>query len=739
MDLKTDSRKKLPSIISEKNVSAGNATNTQIVKKYFVHPLNSIFGHSFCELVKMKHGNDCIIFGSVDKNDDSEIPLNIAKQIPVENIKDLLAVVADCDVVSFELLKTETNLLESVMSYFEKNVFAGKKEFVLISHPLIWYETATQKTSELDSSEVINLETVQTEQQKKRALKNQGLEIATITDKDFYLRRTLPCFEIARLLENRFYVLGETNPNINASIILSGIMYGRGEDDFYFLFEKLMEEKPVYAIFGNGLNHIPVVHVMNLAEKLLLLLSFEKNEQRFFIYNQTEIIKQKEIVELFASYKKGEQQVIECSKIEHMVDENYELMTLNLRLENSVIFGTKNNFVSSQSLSKLTSMNKDKNETVLFKQDFQKVVTEFLRFRNLEFQRYIVMGNDKLFEDGIFAQKMMDRFQCETIKLNQYIKNMLVVPGSISIEQKALGEQILVEINLEKERIVQEQTETAAKKKINKGKTENLTEELVVDFAGVISSELILKLLKSILIEGNLRMRNYCILQFPRRLELAEELQNMLFQDELHYNLTFLCFNLNTEIVNKKISDFEIQAKLNPKSEVFKEELESWRGMNELFSSNKPKVTSDNLRMAQIEFVPPKISVDYILDCLGKNILEIKWEADPKENDTVKENFEDNGRPIAVEETRPNSGSGEESKGMKLEPDGVQASKELDTLKEEEGEEGVLSFKSLSIKQYLNDNVLPELTEGIIEICKHKPEDPVSYLIEFLKNKQVVS
>jgi len=36
----------------------------------------------------------------------------------------------------------------------------------------------------------------------------------------------------------------------------------------------------------------------------------------------------------------------------------------------------------------------------------------------------------------------------------------------------------------------------------------------------------------------------------------------------------------------------------------------------------------------------------------------------------------------------------------------------------------------------LIDNVIPEITEGLLEICKDTPSDPIKFLIEFLEKKQ---
>merc|ERR1719261_507640 len=46
--------------------------------------------------------------------------------------------------------------------------------------------------------------------------------------------------------------------------------------------------------------------------------------------------------------------------------------------------------------------------------------------------------------------------------------------------------------------------------------------------------------------------------------------------------------------------------------------------------------------------------------------------------------------------------------------------------------------RAIPLRNYLMQNVIPTLTEGLIEVCKLKPEDPVDYLAEWLfKNNPV--
>lgn len=47
-------------------------------------------------------------------------------------------------------------------------------------------------------------------------------------------------------------------------------------------------------------------------------------------------------------------------------------------------------------------------------------------------------------------------------------------------------------------------------------------------------------------------------------------------------------------------------------------------------------------------------------------------------------------------------------------------------------ERDLLDQRSQPIRQYLMDNVVPHLTEGLIELCKKLPEDAIDHLANFL-------
>ena len=50
-------------------------------------------------------------------------------------------------------------------------------------------------------------------------------------------------------------------------------------------------------------------------------------------------------------------------------------------------------------------------------------------------------------------------------------------------------------------------------------------------------------------------------------------------------------------------------------------------------------------------------------------------------------------------------------------------------------ERDLLDKRSQPIRQYLMDNVVPYLTEGLINLCKDVPDDPTEFLANFLLQK----
>lgn len=49
-------------------------------------------------------------------------------------------------------------------------------------------------------------------------------------------------------------------------MISSGLVYGMGEDALFYQFKQALEQKEPLKIYGRGINHIPTIHVDDLAQ-----------------------------------------------------------------------------------------------------------------------------------------------------------------------------------------------------------------------------------------------------------------------------------------------------------------------------------------------------------------------------------------------------------------------------------------------------------------------------------------
>jgi adenylate kinase len=58
-----------------------------------------------------------------------------------------------------------------------------------------------------------------------------------------------------------------------------------------------------------------------------------------------------------------------------------------------------------------------------------------------------------------------------------------------------------------------------------------------------------------------------------------------------------------------------------------------------------------------------------------------------------------------------------------------------DEIKEKERKN--IEMLSGELRSYLLDNVIPLLSQGILEVCQKLPDDPVDYLAEFLFERSI--
>jgi len=738
--------------VSEKNKqdkSYPTFYNSQVKspKRAFYHPLNSLMGHAFADYNATLGKREYLIVGTCDHNDESPAPLEVAKvfnrSMP---LKDLLYIMADCEVIIFESLKTELELLEAVIGHFETTQYANPKTVILMSHPLIWYETKISRNSFLDSFENIppqNALKSDPRAQKRSKLLNQ--EPSRITDADFFERRTLPCYELHRLIENRIYSLNESNPTVSGSVLLPGLIFGRGEDDLYPFFESLIASPSSPSlIVGKGDNSIPTIHCMDLAANVFALLAAPKPLKSFYLCSNDERVTQRQLFFEFCKVS-GLEKLAESSSYEHMLDPSYEILTLNMLLQSSAIFCQPQLRANkSQSLEKLNSIPKlEDSRPVSILEHFDQVLGEFIKFRSVSLTRMILICPDVIIENNELLSSIKKSLEVDVIRMDEVINQLLTT----SSENEALKLEIEQAIEVAREDQFVKQTEiyNEAKKQKKKSVVQPVKSAIKVDIFNALKDETYFKILLSILQKPKYKIRGFVLVNAISDLQKAPYFVQKIQKECNFGGVEVMIFNFSPLKLQAKLNELEGQLKANPKSEAMIQSAEQIRKLLDDLSPLAHEIDHEFYGNGLIEVVFSDVKID--LDILTKRYKEKSILIDANEDAPAPakssvQSLESNKQPSAehlpnrsegptlvvppVITSKRNSKTFAENAFPKLKDDGQEALNE---------EEAILNLKSASIKQYLADNVLPDITEGIIEICKEKPNDPVKFLIEFLKTK----
>lgn len=114
----------------------------------------------------------------------------------------------------------------------------------------------------------------------------------------------------------------------------------------------------------------------------------------------------------------------------------------------------------------------------------------------------------------------------------------------------------------------------------------------------------------------------------------------------------------------------------------------------------------------------------------GPNGRPFNWLTSEEEIEAERARREANRLAVEEEKAALDKNKMEQKENEERNAREKQAKKRMDDLQVEERD--ALSGKSIALRNYLNENVIPTLTEGLIETCKILPEDPLDYLAEYL-------
>ena len=215
--------------------------------------IGSLRDNGFIQSVDLHENEHYKVSGTLSSDSQPSSAFDVLFK-PVE-YGNLLSKVLVQDIIIYNIIEDPKQIVEAefVVTKLHQNLesFKQSKTFILLSTCLTWAKTRPIDPEEPDG---------------------------VFTEDDYRMRRTHPSFKEHIALEKLVTKLGRSNKTIFSTYILSsGVIYGHGDCLLHFLFKQAwlgVNINQGLPVFGSGQNHVPTVHVKDLASIVLNLVEF---------------------------------------------------------------------------------------------------------------------------------------------------------------------------------------------------------------------------------------------------------------------------------------------------------------------------------------------------------------------------------------------------------------------------------------------------------------------------------
>lgn len=615
-------------------------------KRIFLSAINSLFSHAFVRHFSMVERDfEALIVGVLNANDSSPAPVTVEKAFDAgTSFKDLFHVCNDCSTIVIETMHTDLNFVNRLSCYFDKNFFFERKKVLVMSHPILWCQN----------------------------------EAMTVTSpQQFWKRRTLPCFQIHKLIEEKLIGVAENNPSVETIVLIPGVPYGRGEDNFFSLFQDCLNKKNL-SVFDEGKNILSVVLIDDLA-RAAEKLCFNICEQKIYYICEDKLLTQKELVVKTAECLSLE--VRNGDSIEDLLREDYKIMNLEVAFKTSPFL--EDCLTPGWSLG----------------DNIQKIYEQFLHYRGVKSKIAFVLAPQFLLNGTSFLEDLRKKTGDTIFSFETLVRE---VKGSSLPADRVFLEEFAPRLQHESEKIAEEMYKLAMEEFITNRKLkkkvsgEPKREHFIFGENEERTLDLTVELFKHFF--SNLSRQNSPILfhLLPAQMQTLQPLLNFL--NEGKFDVRWFA------LLRPSSTILEVMEKEAVENNTLKRELHACRHFP--FDVIAEEIQEKDHKWYQMEI--EDLTTEIRLGELSEEVKNIAQPSsfEPQETLQSQEQFQETLEKI---ETVLTSTS--------------------------QPEEDELAVCSANLTQYLSETIFPDITEIIVDICAKKPLDPVKYLIDSLRSK----
>ncbi|XP_062595521.1 adenylate kinase 7-like [Saccostrea cucullata] len=637
------------------------------------------------------------VVGTV-KDREAPKPDFMKEVIKFDNKDQLYEHLVECDIIVYDITEDPDQIDEAVWAVSEIHSDLEKMEkpkmFILISSVMTW---AKSKPLDPDDPEI------------------------PFTEDDYRRRKPHPNFKEHISAEKTVIKLGKTNKaKLVTYVVASGLTYGAEENIFHYLFKSAWHNAPYLQCFGGGQNVVPTIHIKDLAA-VIQNIADSRPKVRYLIAKDDTQTTLEEIVKAI-SEKLGKGKVKNITKEEALLSKDieqsdFDQLLVNLRMD--AVFVKENMRIMWVSEAGMV-------------ENIDQIIKEYKDSRKLQPLRICILGPPASGKTTV-CQKLCEFYKLHHIKIKDVI------------------DEAMEELQTLSRRADSEDQEDDDGKAQDAQELLNEIEQSKNQETGKIEDSHVIKFFRDKLHSKPCQNQGFILDGFPKTIEQANDLFATEEEDDAEesaatkFDKTIMpdyvfCLEANDEFLRQRVMNLPesvVHGTHNDEEGLMKR-LELYRSLN----NDEETVLN---YFDEKEFHPEKIDVTKDDSPMMRDTVEKikKTIGEPRNYGPTPEELEEMRRQEEEARLRKEMEEKQEKERQEAEEAALRKQRQeewtqrLNEVKREEFE--LLEAQSIPLRNYLMKHVMPTLTQGLIDCCKTRPDDPIDYIAEFLfqNNPQV--
>uniref|UniRef100_A0A8C3B032 Adenylate kinase 7a n=1 Tax=Cyclopterus lumpus TaxID=8103 RepID=A0A8C3B032_CYCLU len=589
------------------------------------------------------------IVGTVSPSSKHDQQPFLLEQYPVSHStgeSELLERLLECDVVVYNISEsaTQQQIEEATWAITTLNDeienFKSRKMFILVSSVMTWTMTKPQDPEETD---------------------------VLLTEEEFRRKRPHPNFKNHNILEKLVLKLGRgRNSKLAGYVVASGLQYGEGENLFHYFFKvSWLMQLPKVPLFGPGTNHIPMIHVNDLAGVIQNIVEFKPKSKYILAVDDS---------------KNTLEDIVKVTLLKTIIlstfgnlfqQEELEYLNINLRLDAFII---KDSF----------SLNWTSEAGMV--ENMASIVEEYKNTRQLLPIRICLVGPPAVGKTTI-AEKLCSHYQIHHIKIKEVIEEKLTQLVTV------VGVFYFLTLGFNN----------------------------CVGPLGRLADHLVFNILKEKLNSKPCRNQGFVLNGFPKSYEQAKRIFSGI-QDLMPKTQHVFALNATDDFLTKRAQGLpqSVAENMRYTQEEFVPRLTRYRQLSTAEETLLDYFDELEIHPEHIEVTTADSEYTDVMKKITDTVgIPKNYGLNPEEQEVENKKKE--------EERKQKLAGDAAQKKRRNEAALAEMQRNLSEVQRQELE--LQEAHSLPLRNYLMKYVMPSLTEAMLECTEIKPEDPVDFLV----------